>query len=87
MNVVNRMASPTPPFFKKVRNTGLALATIAAGILSAPVALPAILLKIAGYAAVAGSVASTVSQAAVQPPDKPKTVKKKPSKKKQDVST
>lgn len=64
----NRFAAPTPPFFKKVRNTGLALAAISASVLAAPVALPALLLKIAGYLAVAGTVASTVSQATVAAP-------------------
>ncbi len=60
------MQRPTPKFFQKVRNVGLSLAAIGASILAAPVALPAVLLKIAGYLAVAGSVAGTVSQAAVK---------------------
>jgi len=63
MNLKQRIQSPTPPFFKKLRNTGLVLAGISAGILAAPVALPLLLVKIAGYAAVAGSVATVVSQA------------------------
>ena len=73
MNISQRMKSPTPPFFKKVRNTGLVLAGLAASILGAPVALPAIVLKVASYLAVAGGVASTVSQAATQP-QQPKVV-------------
>ena len=60
------MKSPTPKFFKKVRNIGLALAAISATILTEPMALPAVVLKIAGYLAVAGSVAGTVSQTAVE---------------------
>lgn len=55
----------TPRFFKTVRNIGVGLAAVSAGILGAPVALPAIILKIAGYLAVAGTVAGTVSQTAV----------------------
>ena len=62
---VSRMKKPTPKFFQKVRNTGLTVAAIGATILAAPVALPALLVKIAGYLAVAGTVASTVSQSAV----------------------
>ena len=57
---------PTPKFFKKLRNIGLAIATIGATILAAPVALPAIVVKIAGYLAVAGSVMSGVSQVTVK---------------------
>jgi hypothetical protein len=64
--VINRMQKETPTFFKKVRNIGLTLAGISAAILATPVALPAILVKIAGYLAVAGTVASTVSQTAVK---------------------
>ena len=57
---------PTPKFFKKLRNIGLAIATIGATILAAPVALPAIVIKIGGYLAVAGSVMSGVSQVTVE---------------------
>ena len=66
MKLAERVKSPTPKFFKKVRNIGLALAAVSASILAAPMALPAIVIKIAGYLAVAGSVAGTVSQAAVK---------------------
>ena len=64
MTIKERIQAPTPPFFTKLRNTGLAIAAIAAAVLTAPVALPALVLKIAAYMAVAGTVASTVSQAA-----------------------
>ena len=64
--VVKRMKRKTPRFFQKVRNIGLSVAAVSAAILAAPVALPVILVKAAGYLAVAGSVASTISQSAVQ---------------------
>ena len=64
--VVKRMCRPTPRFFQKLRNIGLTAAAISATIIAAPVALPAILIKVAGYITVAGSVAGTVSQAAVK---------------------
>jgi len=64
--VVNRMKKPTPGFFKKLRNAGLAVAAIGAAIVTAPVALPAVVIKIGGYLAVAGTVAGTVSQTAVK---------------------
>ena len=66
MNIVQRVKSPTPKFFKKVRNIGIILATVAITIVTAPVALPAVLLKIAGYLAIAGGVAGAVSQTTVE---------------------
>ncbi len=60
------MQRPTPKFFQTLRNVGLSIAAVGASLLAAPVALPAVLLKIAGYLTVAGSVAGTVSQAAVK---------------------
>jgi hypothetical protein len=66
MNLIQRIESPTPSFFKKVRNIGLVLAAISATLLTTPVALPLVIVKIAGYLAVAGSVASAVSQTATE---------------------
>ena len=64
--LIDRIQSPTPKFFKKLRNIGLVLATVAGTIVAAPVALPAVIIKIAGYLAVASGVASAVSQTAVE---------------------
>jgi hypothetical protein len=64
--VINRMQKPTPVFFKKIRNLGLALAAVSASILAAPMALPAVLVHVAGYLAVAGGVMTTISQTAVK---------------------
>ncbi|AXY78090.1 hypothetical protein D3H65_30665 [Paraflavitalea soli] len=66
MSIQERMQSPTPPFFVKLRNWGLVLAATSAAILTTPVALPAIVVKVAGYLAVAGAVAGTVSQAVTE---------------------
>ena len=66
MKITQRVKSPTPKFFKKVRNIGIVLATVATTIVAAPIALPAVLVKIAGYLAVASGVASAVSQTAVE---------------------
>ena len=62
MTIIERAQSPTPGFFKKIRNVGLILASIGASILAAPIALPALVLTIAGYLTVIGAVASTISQ-------------------------
>ena len=65
MSIVERLLSPTPSFFQKLRNIGLVLAAVSAALVAAPVALPAIVTTIAGYLAVAGTVLSAVSQVAV----------------------
>lgn len=64
MKIIERIKAPTPKFFKKLRNIGIGLAAIGTAIIAAPVSLPAIVIKIAGYLAVAGTVAGTVSQTA-----------------------
>ena len=63
--IINRAKAPTPKFFKVLRNIGIALAAVSATLLTAPVALPAVLLSIAGYVGVAGSVMTAISQLTV----------------------
>jgi hypothetical protein len=63
MNLTERVKAPCPPFFKKLRTRGVLIAAASGALLAAPVALPLVVLKIAGYAVVAGSVATAVSQA------------------------
>jgi uncharacterized membrane protein HdeD (DUF308 family) len=65
MNVVERAKAPTPNFFKVLRTIGLALLAVSGSIVAAPVALPAVVVTVAGYAAVAGGVLSAVSQITV----------------------
>jgi hypothetical protein len=65
MKLSERLTSPTPSFFKKVRTIGLILAAVSGTLLTAPVALPVVLVKIAGYLGVASMVASAVSQTAI----------------------
>ena len=66
MNLINRIQAPTPTFFRKVRTIGLVLAAMSASLLAAPGALPAVVVQIAGYLAVAGSVATAVAQTATE---------------------
>ena len=66
MNIVQRAKAPTPKFFKILRTIGLALLAISGSIIAAPVALPAVVVSIAGYSAVAGGVLSAVSQITVE---------------------
>lgn len=65
MNIQQRIQAPTPSFFKKLRTIGLVLAAVSASLLAAPIALPAVVIQVASYLAVAGTVASAVSQTAV----------------------
>ena len=66
MNILQRVTASTPPFFRKVRNIGLVLAAVSTAIVSAPLALPVVLVKIAAYLGVAGAVGGIVSQAVVK---------------------
>lgn len=65
MNLVERYKKPTPKFFRLLRNIGIALATAGGAIIAAPVTMPAIMVTVATYMTVAGTVATAVSQAVV----------------------
>jgi len=65
MNIVERYKKPTPKFFKTLRNIGIALATAGGAIIAAPITMPALVITIATYMTVAGTVATAVSQAVV----------------------
>ncbi|MFX1708809.1 hypothetical protein PV783_32890 [Chitinophaga sp. CC14] len=66
MELVNRLIAPTPPFFVKVRNIGLILTALAAAVIGLPLQLPFIVGEVAQVLAVAGSIMTGVSQAAVK---------------------
>ena len=65
MNVVDRAKAPTPKFFKILRSIGLVIAAVGGAVITAPVALPSIVVSVAGYMVVAGGVISAVSQVTV----------------------
>ena len=65
MKLKDRFKKPTPKFFRTLRNIGIALAAAGGAILAAPISMPAIILTIAGYLTVAGTVVTTVSQSVV----------------------
>jgi ABC-type xylose transport system permease subunit len=60
-----RLAAPTPKFFRVIRTVGLVLGTVGTTILTAGAALPAVVVTIAGYLVTAGAVAAAVSQTTV----------------------
>lgn len=67
--VIERIQEPTPKFFKTIRNIGLVLTAVSGVIATAPVTLPAIVVTVAGYLAVAGGIASAISQTAIHTDD------------------
>ena len=66
MNILERIKSPTPKFFKKLRNMGLGLIAVGGVLVSSTIALPIIAITIGQYLIVAGSVASAVAQTTVE---------------------
>ncbi len=66
LTILERAASPTPKFFQKLKTIGITLVAVSAAIIAAPVALPTIIITIAGYLGVAGTVVTAVSQVAVE---------------------
>ena len=66
MKLKERYKKRTPSFFRRLRNIGIALAAASGAILAAPIALPVAIISAAGYLAVAGTVATAVSQAVVE---------------------
>ena len=65
MNIVERAKAPTPKFFRILRSIGLSLLAISGSVMAAPIVLPAAVVSVAGYIAVAGGVISEVSQITV----------------------
>ena len=66
LSIKERIKSPTPKLFRTLKIIGLTLAAARGVLLTAPVALPAIVTTIAGYIATAGLVATAVSQVTVE---------------------
>ena len=71
MNVVERVAAPTPKWFKILRTIGITLASVGGVIIASPVALPVGLVSAAGYLILGGSIISVVSQTAVKAEEQP----------------
>jgi len=65
LTLAQRVVAPTPKFFRVIRSIGLVIGLIGAGILTSPVALPAAIVSIGGYLAVAGTIATGIAQTAV----------------------
>ena len=66
MNITKRLQSPTPKFFRKLRNIGITIAAVGGAIIASPVALPAAIVTAAGYLITAGTVVTAISQVTVK---------------------
>jgi len=65
LTLAQRVIAPTPKFFRLLRTIGVVIGLVGASILASPVALPAALVSIGGYLALAGTIVTGVSQTAV----------------------
>ena len=65
LNLVSRMAAPTPKWFTIVRNLGLTLSAVGGVLVAAPVTLPAAVITVGGYLLLGGTLLVAVSQTAV----------------------
>ncbi len=63
--IIYRVQAPTPRFFKVLKIIGLSLAAAGTAVITSPVVLPAVIVSIAGYCVVAGSMIGAVSQLTV----------------------
>lgn len=66
LNLIERVSAPTPKWFKIIRNIGITLTAVGGAIIAAPMALPAVLVTVAGYAILGGTVATAIAQTAMQ---------------------
>jgi hypothetical protein len=66
LTLAERVMAPTPKFFKTLRTIGLVIGLVGGVILASPVALPAAIVTVGGYLALAGSIVTGVSQTAVE---------------------
>jgi uncharacterized membrane protein HdeD (DUF308 family) len=69
LNLVERVTAPTPKWFKIIRTVGITLTAVGGAILTAPVALPATVVTVAGYVMLGGTIASVIAQTAMQTED------------------
>ena len=65
LTLAQRVMAPTPKFFKTLRTIGVVIGLVGGAILASPLALPAVVVTVGGYLALAGSIVTGVSQTAV----------------------
>ncbi|GAA0878954.1 hypothetical protein GCM10009119_19220 [Algoriphagus jejuensis] len=63
--VKNRAMAPTPPFFQFLKKAGLIIAAVGTAMLTAPGAVPDVLLAYAAHAVTAGTILVSICQLTV----------------------
>jgi len=66
MSIKQRWCAKTPKFWRKVQKISIIIGAVAGVIISAPIALPAAIVTLSGYAITAGTVAATLSQLTIE---------------------
>jgi hypothetical protein len=66
LTLAERVMAPTPKFFRTLRTIGVVIGLVGGAILASPLALPAAIVTVGGYLALAGSIVTGVSQTAVE---------------------
>jgi ABC-type xylose transport system permease subunit len=66
MSMRERWSAKTPKFWKRVQRIAITVGAVAGVIIAAPIALPAAVVTLSGYAITAGTVAATLSQLTVE---------------------
>lgn len=66
-NILKRMGEPTPPFWKKVRNTMYTIGAVGAIIIGLPITVPGIIIpaaiaSVAGYMVSIGAVGAALAE-------------------------
>ncbi|MFD1469386.1 hypothetical protein ACFQ48_14235 [Hymenobacter caeli] len=67
LSLLDRVALPSPVFWKKVSAVGKAIGGLGLVLVAAPVALPAAVLTAAGYLVLVGSLTAGLSALTVAP--------------------
>ena len=65
LNLISRVAEPTPKWFRILRNLGLVMSAVGCVLVATPVALPAAVVSVGGYLLLGGTIIGAVSQTAV----------------------
>ena len=66
LTLAQRVVAPTPSFFRKVRTIGIVIGLVGGALLAAPIGLPALVVTIGGYLALAGGIITSVAQTATE---------------------
>lgn len=66
MSIRKRWSAKTPKFWKRVQKIAITVGAVAGVLVAAPIALPAAVVTLSGYAITAGTVAATLSQLTVE---------------------